>query len=212
MTALLGAGLLASSAKADENDVENGVIDVSVGELNTTLEARIETAPLQDVTVEALQRVRINYGEETTYVSAIAVRPRLGDHLDLSIGLSARSGFGPSPRIGITAPVYTRDFRALAEITFGGYVLGVFDDKEPFDIQIRAEIGYSPAIVARTHLDLRAEFLTSLGRDGHLFSEQRFRFGLGSRHVSSGVAVRMEAEGNEFYTRYSVGPYLAGRW
>tara|TARA_Y100000310_G_C20656794_1_gene802392 strand:+ start:938 stop:1567 length:630 start_codon:yes stop_codon:yes gene_type:complete len=167
-----------------------GSVEVMAGDKNTTLDTKVmaDVAPRTKLFLRG--RTSVDYQGEVSYFGLADLNVNLVDGLDAVAEAQFIPGVGVVPRLGLGYFKKVDDFSVygLATAGFNG---------EDVDAEFLVNLIYKPQLTEDLNLVLNLENVTNIGEQGHNFSVQRLRTGLGIDNYEFGVAADLTEAGGE---------------
>lgn len=174
--------------------------EVMVGNKSTTLDIKVTTDVAPRTNLFLRGRTSVDYQGEVSYFGLADLSVNLVDGLDAVAEAQFIPDVGVIPRLGLGYFKKAGDFSVYGLVTAGL-------NGENVDAEILANIRYAPKLTDNLDLVLNLENITNVGEQGHNFSVQRLRTGLGVDNYEVGVAADFTEAGGEVTS--NVGVYAA---
>jgi len=177
-----------------------GSVEVMAGDKSTTLDTKVRTNVAPRTNLFLRGRTSVDYQGEVGYFGLADLSVNLVDGLDAVAEAQFIPGVGVVPRLGLGYFKKVDDFSVYGLATAGL-------NGENVDAEFVANLRYAPQLTDDFNLVLNLENVTNVGEQGHNFSVQRLRTGLGHDNYEFGVAVDITEAGGEVTP--NVGGYAA---
>ncbi|MBU0456685.1 MAG: hypothetical protein KKD75_00920 [Nanoarchaeota archaeon] len=182
---------IATSMVCGASNIANasGSVEVMAGNENTTLDTKINASVAPRTNLFVRGRTSADYQGEVSYFGLADLSVNLVDGLDAVAEAQFIPGIGVVPRLGLQYFGKFGDFSVYGLATAG--LSG-----ENVDAEFLANLKYAPKLTDDLNLVLNLENVTNVGEQGHNFSVQRLRIGLGIDNYKFGVATDLtESDG-----------------
>ncbi len=168
----------------------SGSVEVMAGDKSTTLDTKVMTNVAPRTNLFLRGRTSVDYQGKVGYFGLADLNVNLVDGLDAVAEAQFIPSVGVIPRLGLGYFKKVDDFSvySLATAGFNG---------EDVDAEFLANLRYKPQLTDDLDLVLNLENVTNVGEQGHNFSVQRLRTGLGHNNYEFGVAADLTEAGGE---------------
>ncbi len=184
-----GVALAASLLGAGSNLARANSAEVMVGNTNTTLDVKVSTEVAPKTNLFVRNRTTIDYENQVSNFGLADLSYNLIGGLDAVAEVQMIPEAELIPRLGLGY------FNKVADLScYGLATAGLSGEK--VDAEVFASLSYTPKITDDLQLKLSLEDVSNFGQEGHNFSAQRFRAGLGVEQYEAGLAADLtEAAG-----------------
>jgi hypothetical protein len=197
------AGIALAATLATGNAARaNGSVEVMAGHEKATIDLKVGTKLAPRTNVFFRGRTGMDYENKVDYFGLADLSINVVGGLDGVVETQFIPSVGVVPRAGAQ---YFGKFGDASVYGLGTVKLGEDPDAE-FVLNLR----YAPKVTEDTSIVLNAENVTNVGGQGHNFSVQRLRAGVGVGKYEAGAAADVnEAAGK---VSYNVGGYVKAKF
>jgi len=196
-----GVAIAASMVCGIPNLANADSVEVMAGNESTTLDTKISANVAPRTNLFLRGRTSVDYeSDNVNYFGLADLSVNLVDGLDAVAEAQFIPGVEVVPRLGLGYFKKVEDFSVYALATAG--LSG-----ENVDAEFFANLRYAPELTDDLELVLNLENVTNVGEQGHNFSVQRLRTGLGVDNYEIGVAADLTEASGEVTS--NIGGYAA---
>ncbi len=187
-----------------QREAEAGSAELFVGDKSATFDTKVNIELGQRTNLFLRNRLTSEYDNDVGYfgVADLSVNIIGGSDGVLEGQVTTESGI--IPRIGL------QYFKKMNDVSI--YSIGTCGIKSNPDGELLFNIGYEPVIGNDLKVLANLENITNFSSQGHNFSIQRIRLGLGVDDFGFGAAVDLNETGNKGEVNYKFGGFVAKKF
>ena len=193
-----GVALAASLLGTGSNLARANSAEVMVGNTSTTLDVKVGTKVAPKTSLFVRNRTTVDYENQVSNFGLADLSYNLIGGLDAVAEVQMIPGAELIPRVGLGY------FNKVDDLNFYGLATAGLSG-EKIDAEFFASLSYTPKIPEDLQLKLSLEDISNFGQEGHNFSIQRFRAGLGINQYEAGLATDLTEAAGEINP--TVGAY-----
>ena len=211
---LIGAGVLLSAGQAVADEpVAHGVVEVMAGQESATLDTKLILPIAKDTTFFNRNRMTADYegaeslddvGAHSYHVNSLSYD--VGHHFGAP-GLEVLAGVDVIPGTGLDPYVGAQYFGGFGDLKI--FQLAIVGTHESPDFTTITNLSYQPQLTDNFGLIVEADNLTVVNGEGHVFSTQKLRAGIGIGDFKFGVATDLVEAGQDVSeVGYNIGGFV----